>query len=284
MQEFDPTTPQESAINRRDFLKMAATVGGSALAATQLGGLLAEAETVKTPTHKTTTTKAGGIKASDAPLISQSTYNPKATIAAKSFDEQLATVEGISQNQLKQHLGLYQAYIKKYNQIQNHLDGLILSGLDLESENPTYSPFRELNVELSYALNGAILHDLYFGNLGGPKSTPSESFKSYISKEFGSWSAYTTALKAVGKDMRGWAMTAFNIRDGRIHNYGLDTHNQWVPMHIIPLVVMDVYEHAYMIDFGTARVKYLDAFMANINWGVVEERLDSINHHHASPV
>jgi len=201
-------------------------------------------------------------------------YDAQEQIQARTFPS-LSTVEGISQNQLNEHIGLYNGYVKKINDIQ----GLIMGTTpDLEKMNATYSPYRELHVEQTYALNGVILHEYYFENLGGAKKKPTETemVHKLFSQEFGSWDNYVTHLTAVGKSMRGWAMTGYNMRDHRIHNYGLDLHNQWVPVHVIPLLVLDVYEHAYMIDFGTKRGAYLDAFMRNVNWEVVDQRLKTM--------
>jgi Fe-Mn family superoxide dismutase len=131
-------------------------------------------------------------------------------------------------------------------------------------------------------MNGIILHELYFGNLGQPAqgpNQPSDALKEAITREYGSWQAYLTHLRALGKSMRGWVLSAFNIRDGRIHNYGLDTHNQWVPIHVIPFIVLDVYEHAYMLDFGTNRGSYLDVFFNNHNWPAVNQRFASLPFH-----
>ena len=73
--------------------------------------------------------------------------------------------------------------------------------------------------------------------------------------------------------MRGWAMLGYDMLDGKLRTYGMDQHHEWAPIHVYPILLMDVYEHAYMIDYGTARAKYLDVFMANINWSVVNNRL-----------
>ncbi|MBY0403312.1 MAG: hypothetical protein K2X66_05390, partial [Cyanobacteria bacterium] len=197
-------------------------------------------------------------------------------IEARNFDGILTTVEGISQNQLKQHLGLYQNYVKKINEIQGAIKQ---STPELAKANGTYDPFRELHVEQTFALNGVVLHELYFENLGGKKEAPSPVLKALFARSFGSWDAYTNQLKSLGKSMRGWAVTALNLRNGEIYNYGLDSHNQLAPIYVVPLLVLDVFEHAFMIDFGTNRGAYLDAFMSNINWEPVEKRLEQAQRH-----
>ncbi len=257
-----PIIMPEKHIPRREFLKMAAAVGGSALALSQfrLDGFAA-----------TPAAKGSKPVPNDHP---KHTYDPKESVQAKTFDN-LATVEGISKNQLDQHLGLYKGYVTKINDIENQILGM---SIEQDKMNATYSPYRELHAEQTYALNGVILHEYYFENIGGAKkkATETEMVHKIFTQEFGSWDNYVNHLVAVGKSMRGWAMTGYNMRDHRVHNYGMDLHNQGVPVNVIPLLVLDVYEHAYMIDFGTKRAAYIDAFLGNVDWGVVDQRLKTM--------
>jgi Fe-Mn family superoxide dismutase len=86
-------------------------------------------------------------------------------------------------------------------------------------------------------------------------------------------------LKASGKCMRGWVIVGYNTRGGYIDTFGLDMHNMWAPASTVPLLVLDVYEHAYMIDYGIDRAKYLDAFAKNLDWNVVGKRLTMAKKH-----
>ncbi|MEB3288078.1 MAG: Fe-Mn family superoxide dismutase [Vampirovibrionales bacterium] len=256
---------------RRDFLKYAGIIGGTALALNH-NQILAQA--AKAPLGKNKANPLSPLRQGVA------AYDQTREIEVKAFSN-LLTVEGISQNQLNQHIGLYKAYVKKINDIQAQIS---VTDPDLLAMNPTYSPYRELHVEQTFALNGAVLHEYYFDNLGGNKTQPSADFESVISKEFGSWDNYVSHFKALGKSARGWVMTAYNLRDHRLHNYLLDAHNQLVPFYVMPVLVMDVYEHAYAIDFGVAdpakgRPAYIDAFLQNADWSKVEERLDMMLWH-----
>jgi Fe-Mn family superoxide dismutase len=271
-----------SEVGRRQFLKMAAMAGGSLLAAQPLLSTFANDKTTPCKTHKGCTNgncskkgcndpKCGHTQptpAAGTPLMSA--IGTSALIQAKDFEARFASIEGISANQLKQHVGLYQNYVKKVNEIVTALNA---PDLDLSKVNATYDPYRELHVEQSFALNGVVLHEQYFENMGGNRTAPSEALKDAIAKRYGSWNEMMVKLKALSKSMRGWAMLGFNMRDGQIHLYGLDSHNQLAPFNVSPLLVVDVFEHAYMIDFGTNRGSYLDAFMANIDWAPVEKRL-----------
>jgi superoxide dismutase, Fe-Mn family len=263
-------TLKDNVLSRRAFLKM----GGAGAASLLLGHpLLAAAAGKSTKSEPAHAKPRVNVSATNRQAILN--LSPENPIVARSFDQ--LEVQGLSKNQLKQHIGLYQGYVKKANEIHQLLAN---ASPDVSKVNATYDPFRELLVEESFAMNGIILHELYFDNLGSG-TTASSFVQSVFAKHFGTWDGFINQLKAAGKAMRGWAVVAFNIRDNRIHLYGLDTHNQWAPMHTIPLLVLDVYEHAYMIDFGTNRGSYLDVFVNNINWGMVEQRLLTLPIHTA---
>jgi Fe-Mn family superoxide dismutase len=306
--ELNPESMQEKLLDRREFLKATAMTAGTALALTTLPALALEAKPCQpesaqpcphcgskvtgkngtcakcqaTHTHPHTTSHKPcphcGTKGNCAHCQAKKQacatsaaehYNQAATIEVKTFPN-LSTVEGISQNQLDQHIGLYQGYVKKINEMTAKISSL---NPDAAAMNGTYSEFRELHVEQSFALNGAVLHEYYFENIGGEKTPPTDMIKTLFAKEFGSWDNYMNHLTALGKSARGWVITGFNMRDKRIHNYLLDGHNQLSPVHVMPLLVLDVYEHAYMIDFGAKRAPYLEAFVKNIDWSIVEDRL-----------
>lgn len=254
------------AMTRRGFLKAVAGLSAGALLPAWLTQLaqaspLSTVKTTQSATKRPNQFQPVGIIGSHQ------------QIAPLNFGQRLKTVSGLSQNQLQQHLGLYEGYVKKFNSMTDKIKAM--NEEDWEGANGTYHPFREIHVELSYAQNGALLHELYFGNMGGDKSKASPYLKMKLAEAFGSWESYLGQLNALGRSMRGWAITAYNLRDGKIHNYGLDTHNMFAPMNVIPLLVMDVYEHAYMIDYGTNRGKYLDAFIDDVDWSVVEARYRS---------
>jgi superoxide dismutase, Fe-Mn family len=186
----------------------------------------------------------------------------------KTFD--LTSVDGISEDQLDQHQKLYQGYVKKRNEIGESLKTVDRSNI----ANITYSPFRALKVAETFALNGSVLHELYFENLGnGNGCQPGPQTLALIKENFGSFEKFKKDLLDGASCARGWVITAFNIDDGTVANYVLEAHNETVPILCIPILVVDTYEHAYMIDFGINRAQYLDVVWKNINWDVVEERI-----------
>lgn len=253
----------ESSVFRRDFLKMAAA--GTALAAMPL---LAHSQPKKHPPMQSHKDLAGGMA-----LLKQEVVD---TLTPKDFTPLIGKVKGLSESQLRQHFKLYEGYVNKLNSIHQAIaqaDDAMLSGTA-----SSYAPYRELHVEQSFSQNGVVLHELYFGNLGSG-SEPTKEVKAIIEANFGTWDGYLKHLVAVGKSMRGWAMTGFDLRDGKVRNFGLDLHNQGSPTHFYPLLVLDVYEHAYMVDYGTDRSKYLTAFLSDIDWQAVHQRLMFAVHH-----
>lgn len=256
-------------LDRRDFLKVGAMAAGTTLALTSLGHAKDTAALPKDhPGIKSHQDTAGGMALLEQEIVE--------TLKPKDFTHLIGQVDGLSETQLRNHFKLYEGYINKLNllhQLIAKADQEMLSGA-----NASYAPYREMHVEQSYAHNGVVLHELYFGNLG-KASQPSKELQAVVNRSFGSWDNYVQHLVAVGKSMRGWAITGFDLRDGHIRNFGLDLHNQWSPMHFYPILVLDVYEHAYMIDYATDRAKYIDTFLKNIDWTAVDKRLMFAVHH-----
>lgn len=178
-------------------------------------------------------------------------------------------LDGISDNQLQQHRDiLYTGYINKLNEITEKL-----RLADRSKANAVFSEFRELKAEESFALNGVILHELYFENLGGKGTSPGKDTKKVIEREFISYEKFLEDFKACGMCARGWVIFGYSVYDGKVHNYILDTHHFHAPVRVVPVVVLDMYEHAYMIDYGVKKALYIDAFIKNIDWNVAENRL-----------
>jgi Fe-Mn family superoxide dismutase len=225
---------------------------------------------------------AAGSLVAAAPAIAAGTTSAAST-AVKASEPYVARdfsalvknpMTGLSASQIEQHLKLYKGYVAKSNEIYNKL-----KEVDLASANATYSPLRELLVEESYAVNGAVYHEFYFGNLGGKGGEPTGDLKAALEERWGSVPKFMDMLKAAGKSMRGWVVVGYNTRGGHLSAFGLDTHNMFAPANLVPIMVLDVYEHAYMVDYGIDRAKYLDAFTANLDWDVVAKRLASTHNH-----
>lgn len=191
------------------------------------------------------------------------------TYPTKPYAELVGHINGLTENQLKQHYDLYAGYVKKRNQIEQDLQTVDRA----DSAGITYSPFRALKIAETFAVNGSLLHELYFENMSAKQTQPGLETMKLIIDGYGSLENFKSDLIDSGAVARGWVITAYGMDDGHLHNYVLESHNQNVPVLSIPLLVLDVYEHAYMIDFGIKRAAYLDVFWDNINWDVVEQRV-----------
>ena len=180
----------------------------------------------------------------------------------------------LTSEQLSEHYKLYQGYVDKLNEITKKLENFDRS----EASNATYSVYREINIERTFAMNANVLHKYFFQNIAKPSGEnrllePGTLMMKLIIESFGSVDAFKDDFFAAARSSRGWVITAYALDDNRIYNFILDTHNQIVPVLVMPLLILDVYEHAYFLDFGTKRVSYLDLFWKNINWNVVEDRV-----------
>jgi superoxide dismutase, Fe-Mn family len=185
-------------------------------------------------------------------------------ISARPLDPRLLQLSGISRASVEAHYRLYQGYVAKRNEILS-----LLSGVDHEKANQVYSEVRALKVDLTFAIGGIKNHELYFAHLGGEGGHPDGAFKALVERDFGSVEAWRTDLKATAMAARGWAWTAFDRDEGRVFNYIGDAQNTFPVWNASPLVALDVYEHAYFLDYQTDRASYVDAFFENLDWDVV---------------
>lgn len=188
-----------------------------------------------------------------------------AEIAAKPL--KVTGVPGISARQLAEHYTLYVGYVNKLEDIR---EALREAGLSMA--NQTYSALRAAKAAEPFALNGVKLHELYFENLGGTGGRPSGRLLEMIERDWGSFEAWEAQFKACGVAARGWVVLAYDPLDGRLQNFSMDAHDVGAIWGAVPLLVMDTYEHAYVIDYGVKRPPYIEAFMKNIDWDVVNRR------------
>lgn len=202
----------------------------------------------------------------------------------KNFDGLLG-VKGLSEQLLKNHFTLYQGYVNNFNKLN---DILVQIEKDGKYGTPEYA---ELNRRLGWEFNGMRLHELYFENIlpnnekrlprpptGGLAMTenalgaPSAAFKSAIEKEFGSFEFFEKDFKAMGA-MRGIGWVILYQDSERLFNVWINEHDVGHFSGAKPLLVMDVFEHAYMLDYGLKKADYIEMFFKAIDWQVVAGRL-----------
>jgi superoxide dismutase, Fe-Mn family len=187
-------------------------------------------------------------------------------IVPRELKPALLELDGISKETVEAHYKLYEGYVNKRNEILRDLDGV-----DLGSANQVYSQVRVLKVELTFAIGGIKNHEIYFEHLGGLGGDPDGAFGQLVERDFGSAEAWRTDLKATGMAGRGWAWTAYDWDEGRLFNYIGDAQNTYPIWNATPLVALDVYEHAYFLDYRTDRAAYIDAFFDNLDWTTVND-------------
>jgi len=195
-------------------------------------------------------------------------------VTARSLPGKLLKMDGISANQISQHFTLYEGYVKKVNEVRGKLENLTAD--DLTSANQSYSYLRGLKVAETFSMNGVTLHEDYFGNLGGEGSKTGDRVEHEIKKEFGSVGTFKNHFSACGMAVRGWVMLVWNHFTEKLEIFGSDVHDFGSIWRATPILVMDVYEHAYMIDYGVKRPPYIEAFMKNIDWNEVTKRLEEV--------
>jgi superoxide dismutase, Fe-Mn family len=187
-------------------------------------------------------------------------------IVPRELKPALLELDGISRDTVEAHYKLYEGYVNKRNEILRELDGV-----DLGSANQVYSQIRVLKVELTFAIGGIKNHEIYFEHLGGLGGDPDGAFGQLVARDFGSAEAWRADLKATGMAGRGWAWTAYDWDEGRLFNYIGDAQNTYPIWNATPLIALDVYEHAYFLDYRTDRAAYIDAFFDNLDWTTVND-------------
>jgi superoxide dismutase, Fe-Mn family len=187
-------------------------------------------------------------------------------ITARELKPALYELEGISRPAVEAHYKLYQGYVAKRNEILGKL-----VDVDLSAANQVYSDVRALKVDLTFAIGGIKNHEIYFEHLGGEGGAPDGPIGDLIARDFGSVDTWRADLKATGMGGRGWAWTAYDWDEGRLFNYIGDAQNTFPIWNTTPLVALDVYEHAYFLDYQTDRASYIDAFFNNLDWSVVND-------------
>jgi Fe-Mn family superoxide dismutase len=190
------------------------------------------------------------------------------TYAAKDY-AQLIGMPGFGETLLKNHFTLYQGYVTNTNKLLDTLDQMLKEGKTATPE------FAELKRRLGWEFNGMRLHELYFENLGG--KTPLDAggkLAKKLAEWFGSVQAWETEFKATGA-MRGigWAVLYQDSASGRLINFWVNEHDVAHPAGCTPILIMDVFEHAFMLDYGLKRADYIEAFFKNIDWQAAESRL-----------
>ncbi len=183
---------------------------------------------------------------------------------------EIMKMEGISETTMTEHFKLYIGYVNKYNEVMEQVDALAMD--DVKAGQITYSKIRSLKTALAFALGGTINHEVYFRNLGGKGGMPEGTLLKQIEKDFGSYERFEAEFRGTAMGARGWAFLVWQYDMKRLIIAIGDDQSTFPPHNSHLLLACDVYEHAYFIDYKTARAAYLDAFFKNVDWKDVEKR------------
>jgi Fe-Mn family superoxide dismutase len=195
------------------------------------------------------------------------TYKPR------SFD--LSGLNGISDQTLEMHFKLYEGYVTNTNTLTERISAILADGNVDQEEMPAYS---ELTRRLGFEYNGMVLHEYYFENMkrqGGGEADRGSQFREAVERSFPSYDIWKTDFTGIGK-MRGvgWAICYLNPATGAVSNHWITLHEVGIVAGFVPLLVMDVWEHAFLLDYKPAeRPKYIEAFLSNVDWGAVDKRM-----------
>ncbi len=179
-------------------------------------------------------------------------------------------LSGISESQVAQHWKLYEGYVTNTNGLLAELQALRAEG---KGATPLYADRRR---RFGFEYNGMVLHEYYFGNLKAGAAEPGEGspLRKALAEQFGSFDAWKDDFAKTGASRSiGWAILYLDPATGVLANHFVQLHEEGNVAGFVPVLVMDVWEHAYMVDYGAGgRADYIKAFFGNVNWPAVEAR------------
>lgn len=178
--------------------------------------------------------------------------------------------KGISEDTHKAHLGLWQGYANKTNEIRKALAEM---EMDPAKGNQIYSQIRALKVNYAFAYGGYKNHNVYFDTIGGEGGPATGDIATLINEAYGSFDKWVADWKTSGMGARGWVYLGYDHDEERVFSFIGDAQDTYPAWNSTLVLAMDVYEHAYFLDFKTARAKYIEAYMNCIDWNAVNARL-----------
>lgn len=188
----------------------------------------------------------------------------------KNFDHLLGKIKGLDDSLLKMHFKLYEGYVNNTNLVLQKIQELTNSG---QSRTPEFAALKRI---LGWEFDGMLLHEYYFENLGGSTPLdPNDPLAVKINQDFGSYDKWKADFISTGL-MRGigWVVAYIDPKNGRLINEWINEHDLGHLAGGTPILIMDVFEHAYITQFALDRNKYIEVFFNNINWDVVSKRLN----------
>nr|BCX00721.1 MAG: superoxide dismutase [Bacteroidota bacterium] len=200
--------------------------------------------------------------------------NPEPQWIAKDYRRlKPAVFQWPSERAVEEHMRLYRGYVNKANELWQKIAEL---DRDPAKANATYSDIRVMKVELTFAIGGVKNHEVYFDILGGNGGTPTGRLAEAIQKNFGSFEAWAADLKATGIAARGWVWLAYDFEKKTLFNYIGDSQNLFPIWNASPILALDMFEHAFFMDYGANRAAYIDDFLKHIDWAAVSANFERV--------
>ena len=178
----------------------------------------------------------------------------------------------VTRKQFDDHMQLYHGYVEKTNEITQKL----ATDPEYAKANSTASHYRGWKKGETYAINGVILHELYFQNLGSDAVPTGPKMQHITDRYFGGWDKWKEDFVACATSARGWCILVYEQRTGTCRNILLDSHDDGHIATAYPILVLDMYEHAYFLDYGTDKESYINRFTEKIPWDTIEKRAATI--------
>lgn len=175
------------------------------------------------------------------------------------------------------HEELYKKYIEALNKVSAEIDGV---SLEMPDANSNSDKLRSLKKDEQYLLNAVYLHELYFANCFSPNSSLYRDMVvfSRVESDWGDFEKWSTEFRYLSKTARnGWVVLGYSLFLKRYLNIIIDGHDGGIPMGFVPLLVVDMWEHSYISDYGTDKDSYINAMLREVNWEVVEERCTKVD-------
>lgn len=203
------------------------------------------------------------VEGADLPRRVPATYAPH---EPREFRTQ--PLQGISERTQQQHFGLYRGYVQNTNEVRR----LLAQAPERAEADHNHSRQRSLQRGHTWNWCGVKNHEMFFSILSGTPRAPDGPILRLIERDFGSFERFRADFEAAARSVRGWAMLVYDLDDGRLHIFAGDRHDDAV-WNAVVLMGIDVFEHAYFIDHGRDKARYIEAFFANLDWEAVNARL-----------
>lgn len=197
-------------------------------------------------------------------------------VEPKNYDHLLGgKAKGLSDAQLNAHFTLYKGYVNKLNEIRTKL-----GTADRSAPNYSFNEYSELRRREPVAYNGTVLHELYFNVLGDGSTQPSDAVKTALAQSFGSFDEWVADTKACLLSAPGWTLLVFDYAEGKFRNNLVQTeHHVGLFANVHVMAAFDSWEHAFMIDYGIARPKYVESLLSGLNWNAMGQAMGQVMGH-----